>query len=58
MLFRRFTKANLRRARIFGASLQPHRHVHEESKVKIPDFSQEFKGQDSSFPCLTEQAPR
>ena len=26
--------------------------------MKIPDFSQEFKGMDASFPCLTEQPTR
>ena len=26
--------------------------------MKIPDFSQEFKGMDTSFPCLTEQPTR
>lgn len=58
LLSRRLSKASLGFSRIFGGSLQPHRHAHEESMVKIPDFSQEFKGQDNSFPCLSEQAPR
>ena len=58
LLSSRLSKASLGFSRILGASLQPHRHVHGESQVKIPDFSQEFKGQDNSFLCLSEQAPR
>ena len=58
LLSRPLSKASRGVSRIFTSSLQPHRHVHEESKVKIPDFSQEFKGLDNSFPCLSEQAPR
>lgn len=53
-----FSKANLRRSKISGVCFLPHRHVHEDARVKIPDFSQEFKGMDTSFPCLTEQAKR
>ena len=52
------TKATLRRSIPFCASYSHRRDMHEETKIKIPDFSQEFKGMDPSFPCLTEQAPR
>ena len=41
-----------------GLHFLQRRYVHEEPKVKIPDFSQEFKGMDASFPCLTEQPTR
>ena len=33
-------------------------HNERASQVKIPDFSQEFKGMDTSFPCLAELSPR
>lgn len=52
------TKATLRRSIPICASYSHRRDMHEETKIKIPDFSQEFKGMDPSFPCLTEQAPR
>ena len=52
------SKPILRRLKLSGASFLLKRHVHEETSVQIPDFSQEFKGMDASFPCLTEQATR
>lgn len=52
------TKKTLRGTRICGGSFLQHQYVHDERMVKVPDFSQEFKGQDNSFPCLTEQSPR
>lgn len=52
------TKKTPRGTKICGGSFLQHRHVQDERMVKVPDFSQEFKGQDNSFPCLTEQSPR
>ena len=52
------SKPILRRSKLSGASFLLKRHVHEETRIQIPDFSQEFKGMDVSFPCLTEQATR
>ncbi|XP_031552965.1 serine O-succinyltransferase-like isoform X2 [Actinia tenebrosa] len=37
------------------------RFTHEDASrphVKVPDFGQEFRGMDPSFPCLTELSPR
>ncbi|XP_020896403.1 serine O-succinyltransferase-like [Exaiptasia diaphana] len=53
----------LRSTRFLGLQSRPmplnrSKHIIANKQVKVPDFVQEFKGMEPSFPCLTELSPR